>query len=199
MTVEELNKELGNVDLYLLDQLLKGKITKELKILDAGCGEGRNLVYFLNNGFDIYGVDKNPIAIKMLRMSAASYEPERFMESTIEGMIFPPNVFDYIISSAVLHFAKNHEHFNVLIKAMVDVLKPKGTLFVRMTTDLGLNQIKPTESGVYDLPDGSQRYLFAADKLDSFLKKHGLSLLEPVKSVVVHQQRSMGVMLFIKN
>ncbi|MDH5366864.1 MAG: class I SAM-dependent methyltransferase [Cyclobacteriaceae bacterium] len=199
MTFDELNIELGNIDIYLLDQLLKGKILKKYKILDAGCGEGRNLVYFTNNEFDVYGVDNNPLAIKMLRMRAASYEPDRFIESTIEEMIFPPNIFDYIISSAVLHFAKNHKHFNAMVNAMVNVLKPKGTLFVRMATDLGLNQMKLTKSGVYNLPDGTQRYLFPINELNHFLDIHGLSLLEPMKTVVVHQHRNMGVMLFKKN
>ncbi|WP_332912670.1 hypothetical protein [Algoriphagus boritolerans] len=48
MEVTELNQLLGNVDIYLLDQILKGRFSKEMKILDAGCGEGRNAVYFIN-------------------------------------------------------------------------------------------------------------------------------------------------------
>lgn len=187
MTIQELNKELGNIDIYLLDQILKNRITKGMKVLDAGCGEGRNLVYLLNNGYDVFGVDANATAIKMLRMSASDYEPERFVETTIEEMIFPPNVFDYIISSAVLHFARNHDHFNAMIKAMVAVLKPKGTLFVRMTTGLGIDALTPADSGVYNLPDGSQRYLFEVDNLDAFLTSHHLSLIEPIKSVVVRK------------
>ena len=198
MTVQELNKELGNIDIYLLDQILKNSITKAMKVLDAGCGEGRNLVYLLNNGYDVFGVDANATAIKMLKMSANAHEPERFVETTIEEMMFPPNVFDYIISSAVLHFARDHDHFNAMIKAMVAVLKPKGTLFVRMTTGLGIDALTPTDSGVYKLPDGSQRYLFDIDNLDAFLTEHHLLLIEPIKSVVVHQQRSMGMMLFRK-
>lgn len=199
MNIETLNRSLGNIDLYLLDQILKGKIDKEYKILDAGCGEGRNLTYFINNDYDIYGVDANPTAIKMLRMRAKNYEPDRFIQTSIEEMIFPPKVFDYIISSAVLHFAKDHDHFNSMIQAMVKVLKPGGTLFVRMTTNLAFEHLSKTTSGVYALPDGSNRYLFDVNKLEDFLKDHLLELVEPLKSVVVYNQRSMGTMLFKKS
>lgn len=198
MEINELNRELGNIDIYLLDQLLKGKITKEMKILDAGCGEGRNLSYFINNGYDVFGVDKSPIAIKMLRMMAKNYEPERFNESTVEDMIFPPNVFDYVISSAVLHFATSHQHFSVMVEAMVKVLRPGGTLFIRMTTDIGVPPQINSDNGVYSLHDGTQRYLFSVENLENFLKTHGLKLQESLKSVVVHEQRSMGVLVLQK-
>ena len=199
MNIQELNRNLGNIDIYLLDQLLKGKINDEMKVLDAGCGEGRNLVYMINNNFDVYGVDQNPTAIRMLQMSAKNMEPERFIVSTIEDMIFPLNVFDYIISSAVLHFAKSHDQFDIMVKKMTEVLKPGGTLFIRMCTDLGLKPVTNLNKGVYELGDGSERYLFKEGKLKTFLTHHGLSLLEPLKSVVVHEQRSMGVLILQKN
>ena len=69
---KELNKLVGNVDIYLLDHILKGTFEGKIKLLDAGCGEGRNLKYFINNGFDIYGVDSNPMAIKMATTGAIS-------------------------------------------------------------------------------------------------------------------------------
>lgn len=53
MNIAALNKLLGNIDIYLLDQILKGRFTKEMRILDAGCGEGRNLIYFLHEGFQV--------------------------------------------------------------------------------------------------------------------------------------------------
>mgnify|MGYP001628317483 CR=1 FL=1 len=68
MEINELNKLLGNVDLYLLDQMLKGRFTKEMMILDAGCGEGRNTHYFIQKGYRIVGVDSNSSAISMARV-----------------------------------------------------------------------------------------------------------------------------------
>ena len=198
MTIQELNAELGNIDLYLLDQVLKGRITKDMKILDAGCGEGRNLIYFINNEYNVYGVDQNKSAIKYLRLLAKNYQPERFVHSSLEEMIFPPEVFDYIISSAVLHFAQGHAHFDLLMQSMIKVLKPGGSLFIRMTTDIGLD-CEISDTGIAHLPDGSKRYIFEMKKLSKFLKQYGLELAEPFKSVVVHDARSMGAMVFRKN
>ena len=199
MTVAELNKELGNIDLYLLDQVLKGKIDKSMKILDAGCGEGRNLVHFINNGYEVYGVDANLAAIRMLQMVAKGYEKERFQVSSIEKMIYPPNTFDYIISSAVLHFAKGHGHFDEMMSKMVEVLKPGGTIFIRMATDMGIgDEIIEKGDGVYNLPDVTERYLFKEENMEGFLKKHKLKPLENPKSVIVVNQRSMGVFVLQK-
>src|SRR5690606_35388249 len=82
MEISALNKLLGNIDIYLLDQVLKGRFTREMKILDAGCGEGRNTVYFLKEGFQIFGVDHNPVAIQMARIQAQTirqdYDIHRF-------------------------------------------------------------------------------------------------------------------------
>ena len=150
-------------------------------------------------GFDVYGVDPNESAIKMLRMQAKKLQPERFVISTLEEMIFPPDVFDYIISSAVLHFARDHDHFDTMLSAMTKVLKPGGILFIRMTTSVGLeDHIDKTDSGVHKLPDGSERYVLNIDRLDQILEKHALRLTEPLKSVVVHEQRSMGVFVLQK-
>ena len=42
-----LQEQFGQIDIYLFDQLLRGRIPPGSRILDAGCGSGRNLVYFL--------------------------------------------------------------------------------------------------------------------------------------------------------
>ena len=198
MNIQQLNSALGNIDIYLLDQLLKGRISPDMKILDAGCGEGRNLVYFINNEYDVYGVDANKSAIKMVQMQAKGYEPERFVHTSVEEMIFPPEVFDYIVSSAVLHFAKNHEHFHAMMIRMLHVLKPEGTLFIRMATDVGLS-MNISEKGIATLPDGSpNRYIFRMKNLNSFLQKYNLEMIEPPKSAAVHHLRSMSVFVLRK-
>jgi 2-polyprenyl-3-methyl-5-hydroxy-6-metoxy-1,4-benzoquinol methylase len=92
MEVSKLNELLGNIDIYLLDQILKGRFTKEMKILDAGCGEGRNCIYFLHEGYQIFGVDANPIAIQMARIYAntinPTYDTLRFQVATVQDMPF---------------------------------------------------------------------------------------------------------------
>lgn len=110
MEISELNKLLGNIDLYLLDQLLKGRFTKEMMILDAGCGEGRNTHYFIQKGYRIVGVDGNSSAISMARISGRTldpnFDPLRFQVAELEDIPFHSEAFDAVLSSAVLHFAK---------------------------------------------------------------------------------------------
>ena len=42
---DDLRREFGDIDIYLFDQLHRGRIRDGMSILDAGCGGGRNLVY----------------------------------------------------------------------------------------------------------------------------------------------------------
>lgn len=204
MDIKGLNQLLGNIDIYLLDQILKGRFTNDMKILDAGCGEGRNCVYFLNEGFQIFGVDHNPIAIQMARIYAQTIQKEydvyRFQTSMVENIPFHKEAFDVVISSAVLHFAKSETHFFKMVDDMMRVLKPGGTFFLRMTTSQGnMQEMSPhLGDGVYLLPDGSERFLLTDELEKEIVAKHKLSYLEPAKSVLVHGQRSMGVFVWEK-
>jgi SAM-dependent methyltransferase len=205
MDVPYINKLFGNMDIYLLDQLLKGRFTKDLKILDAGCGEGRNMVYFLREGYRIFGVDKEPVAIQMARIQAQTvhqgYDKNRFQEALVEDMPFHKEAFDAIISSAVLHFSENTTHFYQMMDEMMRVLKTGGFFFLRMTTGFGgiLTESTQIADGVYLLPDGSERFLLTKEILDEIQGKYHLQNLEAPKSVLVHGQRAMGVFVMQKS
>ncbi|WP_225000059.1 bifunctional 2-polyprenyl-6-hydroxyphenol methylase/3-demethylubiquinol 3-O-methyltransferase UbiG [Cesiribacter sp. SM1] len=205
MTPQELNQELGNIDIYLLDAILKGYFPAGSRVLDAGCGEGRNLHWLLKNGYEAWGVDKNPSAIRMLRYVANSlqkgYPAERFDETGVEEMHYPPAAFDAVISSAVLHFAENEAHFRQMWAEMYRVLKPGGVLFIRTATLLGMNpdEVQKTADGKYLLPDGSYRFVLSATLLADLLRQYPVQWLEPLKSVLVANQRSMGVLVLKKS
>jgi len=199
MTSIEINQTIGNIDIYLLDQLLKGRITPEMNILDAGSGEGRNLYYFIKNGYkNLYGVDSNPTAIQMVQMTAKHIPKENFVCSSIEEMSFITPVFDYVICNAVLHFASSHKHFNEMFAQLVKVLKPGGQVFIRMTSDHSMDKAQPLEDGVFKLPDESKRYLLQIDSVPALLSKYSLQLIEPLKTVHVHGQRSMTTLVLKK-
>lgn len=204
MTVQNLNKLLGNIDIYLLDQILKGRFTKDMKILDAGCGEGRNTIYFLHEGYQIFGVDYNPIAIQMARIYAQTiqkdYDIYRFQTSMVDNMPFYKGAFDAIISSAVLHFAQDTVHFYKMMDEMIKVLKPGGVFFLRMCTGFGgiLESGKPLANGQWSLPDGSTRFILTEELLEEIMAKHSLVHLEDPKTVLVHGKRTMGTFVFKK-
>ncbi len=203
MQLTELNRLLGNIDIYLLDQILKGRFTPEMKILDAGCGEGRNAVYFINSEFQVFGIDENDLAIQYIRYLSKSLKPDydahRFQVGKLEEIPFHTSAFDAVICSAVLHFAADEPNFWEMIDEMLRVLKPGGILWFRMTTAFGGMKEESRElgGGKYLLPDGSERFLITQEHVDKILEK-GLSFLEVPKSVLVHGQRTMGVFVFEK-
>ncbi len=203
MEVTELNSLLGNVDIYLLDQILKGRFTKEMKILDAGCGEGRNAVYFIQKGYQIYGIDPNEVAVQYCRYLSKSLNPDfdthRFQVGRLEEIPFHAEAFDVVICSAVLHFAENVGNFWQMISEINRVLKPGGIFWFRMTTGFGgmLEKSQDLNNGKFLLPDGSERFLLTQDHVDN-LEQLGFRHLENPKSVLVHGLRAMGVFVMEK-
>lgn len=203
MTIQQLNKELGNIDIYLLDQILKNRYSKDAKILDAGCGEGRNIIYFLNNNYNVYGIDNNEDAIRMLHFLVGSGYPSvsknNFQVCSIERMPFEVNSFDVVICSAVLHFARDHSHFESMFKALINVLKIYGQIFIRMTSDIGIDTSSFEQNGdLYHLGDGSTRYLITRELISELMKKYSLELIEPIKSTNVNDLRSMATIVLHK-
>ena len=192
----ELREQFGNIDIYLFDQLLKGRFTQGMRILDAGCGDGRNLIYFMRNGYTCFAVDGSVQAIEHVRRMASALAPhlpaENFRFETIERMSFADASFDVVISSAVLHFAVDEEHFRRLLAEMWRVLRPCGILFVRLASSIGIeNKIIPRGNGHYLLPDGSERFLVDEKMLLDATGELGAEFLEPIKTTNVQNLRAM--------
>ncbi len=186
----------GSIDIYLFDLLLKGRITSDMKLLDAGCGGGRNLTYFFNAGFDVSGVDQSPAAISEIRSLAAELAPnlpaENFRIEAVEKMSFADSAFDVVLSSAVLHFARDENHWDQMVREMWRVLKPGGIFFARLASIVGIDGIRLIEGRRYHLPDGSERFLVDEEMLLRETDSIGGHWLEPFKTVVVAHQRSMS-------
>lgn len=199
-----LHDQFGDIDIYLFDQLLKDRIAPGMCILDAGCGFGRNLVYFLREGYAVYGVDADPRAVESLRRLAASLAPtlpaENFRLETIEEMSFPSAFADVTISSAVFHFARDDDQFRAMLHGAWRVLKPGGLFFCRLASSIGIeNQIQRKEGRRFRLPDGSDRYLVDAALLSNLTAELGGQLVDPLKTTVVQNQRSMTTWVVRKN
>jgi tellurite methyltransferase len=187
----------GNIDIYLFDQLLKGRFNYCRKVLDVGCGSGRNLPYFLQNGYQVYGIDPNSEAVEQVRSLAKTLAPvgnhtENFIVATAEDMPFDDNTFDLAICSAVLHFANDSNHFDAMLRSIWRVLKPGGFLFARLASDIGIeNLVIPLENNRYALPDGSERFLVNEQILLEYTDVLGGELFEPIKTTNVQNLRCM--------
>jgi tellurite methyltransferase len=194
-----LEEVIGATDIYLVDQIMKGRYGKGDIVLDAGCGSGRNLHWFIRNNISIYGIDQGEGVIQNVRDRYPAVA-ERFSQSTVEKMPFENDRFDHVISSAVLHFARDTGDFRQMMREMVRVLKPGGSLFIRMTSDIGIeDRVKAAGDGVYGIPDGSNRFLLTRKLLTDVMQKNGVSFLEPLKTVNVNDIRCMSTVVLVKN
>lgn len=185
----------GNIDIYLFDQLLKGRYNNSTVVLDVGCGSGRNLFYFLRNGYEVFGIDPDPRAVEAVKdLSAAlapDNPPENFVVGSAENLPYGDATFDLIICNAVLHFAKDEQHFDRMLRSMFSVLKTGGYFFARLASDIGIGAlVKPVGHGRYLLPDGSERFLVNEQTLLKYTAELGV-LYEPIKTTNVQNTRCM--------
>jgi tellurite methyltransferase len=188
----DLREQFGQIDIYLFDQLLRGRITPGMQILDAGCGHGRNLIYFLREGYDVFGADIDAHAVEATRRLAASLPNDNFRIEKIEAMSFPDAFADVVISSAVLHFAREDDHLQAMLHGSWRVLKPGGLFFCRLASSIGMeHQVRRIAGRRFLLPDGSERYLVDEALLCSLTEDLGGRLIDPLKTTVVQNQRCM--------
>jgi tellurite methyltransferase len=188
--------QFGNIDIYLFDQLLKGRFDDCKTVIDLGCGGGRNLHWFLKNNFTVYGIDADAAAIAAVKQLVKELSPqtpaENFTVSTIEAMPFTQPAFDLVISNAVLHFAKDKAHFDTMLHRCWQVVKPRGFFFCRLASSIGIErEIVSLGNGRYILPDGSERYLVDETMLLNYTGKLGGQLFEPIKTTNVQGMRCM--------
>jgi tellurite methyltransferase len=189
-------EQFGQIDIYLFDQLLRGRIAPGMRILDTGCGTGRNLVYLLQAGYEVFGVDSNPAAIAETRSVVGRLAPtlpaDNFRVESLGTLSFPKSFADVVICSAVLHFAKDDAGFNEMLQACWGALKPGGVFFCRLASSIGLDGRGQSLGGRrYRLPDNSERYLVDEPLLMALTQELRGELLDPLKTTVVQGQRCM--------
>lgn len=193
--------DLGNMDIYLIDQIQKGRINQNSKILDAGFGRGRNLKFFTKNDAKIYGIDHNLDYLPIVQMQIAEWNSkfpiERFVTGKVELMPYNDAEFDFVFSIAVLHFAKSHQHFWEMLNEMLRVLKPEGYLMFRITSWHTFTLQEQTENGLIELSDG-QRYMLDIEELKAFANARNLKLIDPIKTTNVDGLRTMTTIVLQK-
>jgi SAM-dependent methyltransferase len=175
-----------------------------MRVLDTGCGLGRNLVYLFREGYEVFGVDSDARAVEGLHRLARSLAPnlpaENFRVEAIEEMSFPNGFAEVVLSSAVLHFARDDDHFQAMVRGTWRVLKPAGLLFCRLASSIGIeNRVQHTVGRRFRLPDGSERYLVDEALLSNLTEELGGQLADPLKTTVVQNQRSMTTWVVRKN
>lgn len=191
-----LREAFGDIDIYLFDQLLRGRFDGVRTVLDAGCGAGRNLVYLLRAGFDVHAVDRDARSVARVRELAGRLAPSlpagRIQLAEVDALPFGDGAMDAVVSSAVLHFARGPAHFEGMLNEMWRVLRPGGLLFARLASSIGIEAgVRALGGGRYRLPDGSDRFLVDQAELLARTEALGGVLLDPIKTTNVQGLRAM--------
>ena len=189
-------QEFGNIDIYIFDQLLKGNFKKEHKIIDIGCGNGRNLHYFLKNKFNVYGIDQNQAVIDDLRLIAQQFHPDlpqtNFQVGEISQMKFEQKSFDWVICNAVLHFAYNRVHFEKMLVEIWKLLKSGGRMIARLASNIGIeDSVEKLEDDRHRLSNGTELFLVNEKLLLDYSEKLNGRLFEHIKTTNVQSMRCM--------
>ena len=164
-------------------------------MLDAGCGDGRNLAYLLRRGFICFGVDRDPAAVARVRAFAAQVAPDlppdHFHSGELDSLPWPDAGMDAVVCSAVLHFALDLAHFDRMLQELWRVLAPGGMLFARVASNIGIEAAVGAARRRVRLPDGSERFIVDEALLLERTAQLGGRLLDPIKTTNVQQQRCM--------
>ena len=197
-----LRSEFGDIDIYLFDQLLKGRFDDRPRVLDAGCGDGRNLRYLLARGFSCWGVDRDPAALEHVRRLAEAVggevDPDRFQVADMDRLPWPDASFDAVVCSAVLHFADDAAHFERMVQELGRVLGPRGLFFARLASNIGLETVIGPGGRRVRLPDGSDRFVVDETMLLTLTARLGGRLADPLKTTVVQGMRAMTTWCMIR-
>ncbi len=199
----DLGSLLGQIDIYLFDQILRGRIAPGMTVLDAGCGRGRNLVFFLREGYDVSGIDPDPEAVRVVRALAGRLAPRipetNFRAEPVESNSFPDHTADVVISSAVLHFARDEAQFRAMLHGSWRLVRPEGLFFCRLASSIGMEgRFTPLAGRRFRLLDGSERFLVDEAYLLELSRDLGGELLDPLKTTVVQDRRCMTTWILRK-
>lgn len=202
--MSDLQAQFGEIDIYLFDQLLRDRLPPGSRVLDAGCGSGRNLVYLLQAGYEVFALDPDPSSVQKVQQLAARLAPrlppDNFRVEAIEQSALPDEFADVVLSNAVLHFARDDAHFSAMLRGAWRVLKRGGLFFCRLASSIGMEEaVTPIAGRRHRLPDGTDRYLVDEGLLMTLTKELGGELLDPLKTTVVQGKRCMTTWVLRKN
>lgn len=187
-------EQFGQIDIYVFDQILRGNIAAGMRVLDAGCGYGRNLVHLLREGCEVYALDEDAGGVEHVRNLSraldAGLPAENFRVGPIERMPFPDELADVVICNAVLHFARDEAHFRSMLAELWRVLKPGGMLFCRLGSRIGMD-FEPVRGNIFVVGDGSEWFLVDEEMLLSLTEEMNAVLVDPLKTTIVQDFRCM--------
>jgi SAM-dependent methyltransferase len=189
-----IQEQFGQIDIYVFDQILRGNIAPGMRVLDAGCGYGRNLVHLMRVGCDVFALDADADGVEHVRQLSASLRTglaaENFQVGSIERIPFLDGFADVVMCNSVLHFARDQRHFQAMLRELWRVLRPGGMLFCRLGSRIGMD-FERVRADIYVVGDGSEWFLVDEQMLLDLTAKMNAVLVDPLKTTIVQDYRCM--------
>ena len=195
MTLQE---QFGQIDIYLFDQILRGNISPGMRVVDAGCGGGRNIQYLLREGYETFGVDVSAEAVEAVRKMASGLAPglpaENFQVAGVEAMPFADEFADVVVCNSVLHFARDEVQLKAMVRGLWQVLRPGGMLFCRLASTIGAVEgmaFEAVGARRFRMSHGAEWLLVDEVLLMELTRDLDGELVDALKTTVVQGQRCM--------
>lgn len=141
------------------------------KIIDIGCGAGRDAVLFVESGFDYTGIDASS---GMLSQARKRVKRGKFLLMDLYKLNFPKEVFDgFWAAASLLHVPK--ANIASVLQGIAQIIKPGGIGFISVKQKTGMDEgmIQEKKYG------GIKRYFAFYDRSEfqSILETNGFKVI----------------------
>ena len=141
----------SNLPSAIVSQVLhRFGLTKDADILEIGCGEGRDAVFLLKQGYRLTATDISPEAIRYCRASNPQFSGHfQVLDCLTEKL---DARFDFIYAVAVVHMLVEDDHRAAFYSFIREHLKENGIALVCTMGD-GTIERKSDISAAFDLQE----------------------------------------------
>ena len=157
--------------------LLFSKDNNIKDVLDLGCGQGRDSIFFDKNNLDVTGLDISEEAIKFLKKNYSNINWRLGNFGVLS--IFGEDSFDSVFSNLSFHYS-SREEYKKIIKDIYRILKSGSYLFCTLKNSKDKNYGKgvEVEKNVFEVHGGVLRHFFEKEEIEESLKDFEIIKLE---------------------
>jgi ubiquinone/menaquinone biosynthesis C-methylase UbiE len=113
-------------------------ITKDSKVLEVGCGDGRSLNYIINITQNIIGIDNDDIAVKDAKINFKNYPNVKILLAEASKLPFKDKSFDFVMCMTTFANFGNEKY--KILKEMKRVLKDDGKIIISVFSEDALEE-----------------------------------------------------------
>jgi ubiquinone/menaquinone biosynthesis C-methylase UbiE len=154
------------------------------KVLDAGCGNGKNMLY--RKDLEMFGIDNCVELITICLEKNLNVKLGDILE-----IPFPDEYFDSTMSIAVVHHLKTFQERCIALQEMIRITKKGGQLFITLWKQFGLQRC--TKKKIIELGNGD--YLVPFGNYKRFYHICTLEEIKQMMKIIGHS----NYRLFISN